>query len=102
MKRVIDGRIYDTSTATCIGFTEHGTAGDHAYWREDLFKSPRGRYFIEYHGGALSRYAVNHGPNLVGGSSGIRLLHEVEALAWCEAVGLDADTIAEHFDLEAG
>lgn len=97
MKRVIDGKIYNTETATRIGFTEFGCSGDHRYRREALFKTPRGRYFLEYTGGALSRYAVDHGPNLVGGSSGIRVLDEADALAWCESAGFDADTIAAHF-----
>ena len=102
MKRVIDGKIFDTRTATSIGFTEFGASGDHRYCYEALFKTPRGRYFLEYCGGAMSKYAVNHGPNLVGGSSGIRLLDNDEALAWCEAAEIDPDTIARHFTLEEG
>jgi len=102
MKRVIDGKIFDTRTATRIGFTEFGTSGDHKYCYEALFKTPRGRYFLEYHGGPLSRYAVEQGPNLVGGSAGVRLLDNDEALAWCEAAEIDPDTIAEHFTLEEG
>mgnify|MGYP000963290162 CR=1 FL=1 len=102
MKRVIDGKIYDTATATCIGETEFGTSGDHKYCHEALFKTSRGRYFLEYHGGPLSRYAVDRGPHLVSGSSGLRLLDNDEALGWCEAAEIDPDTIARHFTLEEG
>ena len=102
MKRAIKGKIYDTRTATCIGETEFGTSGDFKHWSETLYKSPGGRYFLEYCGGAMSKYAVNHGPNLVGGSSGLRLLDDAEALAWCEAAEIDPDTIARHFTVEEG
>lgn len=102
MKQVIDGKIYDTENATRIGFAEFGTSGDHRYCYEALFKTTRGRYFLEFCGGPLSRYAVDQGPHLVGGSSGIRVLDADEALAWCEAAEIDPDTIAEHFTLEEG
>lgn len=102
MKKIIGGKVYDTATATCIGETEFGASGDHRYFHESLFKTRAGRYFLEYHGGPLSRYAVEQGPNLVGGSSGVRLLDNDEALAWCEAAEIDPDTIAEHFTLEEG
>ena len=97
MKRVINGKIYNTETATRIGFTEFGTSGDHRYCYEALFKTPRGRFFLEYHGGALSRYAVSESPNTTGGSSGIQVLEEADALAWCEAAGIDAAGIDAHF-----
>lgn len=102
MRKVIDGKVYDTETATRIGVSEYGTSGDHKYCYEVLFKTPRGRWFLEYHGGALSRYAVSQGPNLVGGSSGIRVVDEAEALAWCEAAGFDASVIETHFTVEEG
>lgn len=102
MRKVIDGKVYNTETATKIGFTEYGTKGDYKYCHEALFKTPRGRFFLEYHGGALSRYAIDEGPHLVSGSSGIRLLTEPEALSWCEAAGFDASVIETHFTVEEG
>lgn len=102
MKQVIDGKIYDTENATRIGFAEFGTSGDHRYCYEALFKTTRGRYFLEFHGGAMSKYAVDQGPHLVGGSSGIRLLDNDEALGWCEEHDIDVDVVARFFDLEEG
>ena len=102
MKKIIGGKVYDTATATCIGETEFGASGDHRYFHESLFKTRAGRYFLEFHGGAMSKYAVDQGPHLVGGSSGIRLLDNDEALGWCEEHDIDVDVVARFFDLEEG
>jgi hypothetical protein len=102
MKRVIDGKIYNTDTAEQIGSTESGVSSDYRYYYEALYKTTRGRYFIEYIGGAMSQYAVNYGPNFVRGSSGIRVVDAYDALAWCERYEIDPDVIAKFFELEDG
>lgn len=100
MKKIIDGKRYDTETATQIGFWEFGTSNDHKHVYEALYKTPRNRFFLEYAGGAMSKYAIDQGPNLVGGSSGIRVLTSEEALEWCEQHELDPEEIEKHFPIE--
>lgn len=100
MKKIIDGRRYDTETAERIAEYEFGTSGDHHRVYESLYRTPRGRFFIEYAGGPMSKYAVSNGPHLVSGSSGIIPLSADEAREWCERHDVSADTIAQYFEVE--
>lgn len=102
MKKIIDGKWYNTDTATSLGYIEFGTSNDHRYMLEELYKTKKGSFFLYYTGGARSKYAVNEGPNLVGGSSGIRLLTPEEALEWCETNNIKPEIIEQHFDIEEG
>lgn len=102
MKRVIDGKVFNSATAEYVADVAFGAAGDFKHWSETLYKSPGGRFFLEYCGGPLSRYAVDRGPHLVYGSSGLRLLDNDEALGWCEEHDVDPDVVARFFDLEEG
>ena len=40
MKKVINGKLYDTNAATKIGFREFGYRNDHKYAFEALYKNP--------------------------------------------------------------
>lgn len=100
MKKIIAGKRYDTETAIRIADWEHGESGNFHHVYEALFKTQSGAWFLEYHGGALSRYAESTGPHTCSGSSGIRLLDIDEALAWCETHDVDADIIEQHFIVE--
>lgn len=100
MKKIIDGKRYDTDTATSITFIEYGTPGDFRHRLEELFKTKKGNFFLSYNGGALSKYATNEGPNLVRGSSGIQPLTVEEALTWCETNNIDGSIIEKHFDVD--
>lgn len=101
MKRVIDGKIYDTETATLIDEAAASCSlSDFGYWEESLYRTPRGRYFIAGSGGPMSRWARQIEMNTWSGGAGIEPLSESEALHWCEERGIDAETIGEHFKLE--
>jgi hypothetical protein len=100
MKRVIEGKTYNTATATEIGSDSFGYSGDHDYWDETLYRAPKGAYFVAGSGGPRSQYRERVGQNMWSGGEGLRRLTEAEALEWCEAHGVDADTIAEHFAVE--
>jgi hypothetical protein len=94
MRRIIDGRIYDTATATELARDGNGAyAGDLDGWDETLYRSPRGQYFIAGTGGAASRYAAPEGVDGRGPGSRIVPLTRAEALAWCERA--DAVDVAE-------
>lgn len=98
MRRIVDGLRYDTETAEHVASASYGYARDFASWNEDLYRTPRGAYFLHYEGGPSSRYAVPV-PGGRGGSSGIRPLTSAEALAWLEEHG-ETEAIEAHFGEE--
>ena len=102
MKQVIDGKLYDTETAEKIEVFDNGLArSDFHSLSETLYKTKSGRFFLVGEGGALTRWFQPIG-NGRGGGSGIQALSAGEALEWCETHRVDADVIAQHFDIEEG
>lgn len=100
MKQVIDGLTYNTETADLIGQWDNGLPlNDFNNCDEDLYRTKKGRFFLRYRGGGLSRWAVSVGNGRTG-SEGIQALSTEEALSWCESHGIDADTIAQYFEVE--
>ena len=97
MKRIINGRVYNTDTADRIGnFASDCGRGDFRYEDTDLYKTKKGAWFICGEGGPLSRWSQSCGNGQRGGS-GIEVMTTAEALSWAESAGIDADVIAEHF-----
>ena len=102
MKKVIDGKVYNTETATLVAEYDNGYyGGDFNKMEEALFKSPKGQFFLAGSGGPMSKYAERQG-NTSSSGSGLTLLTEQEALSWCEEVEIDADVIADTFTVEEG
>lgn len=85
MKKVIRGRLYDTSTAQLIGETSGGSADrtNFEFWEEGLYKKKTGEYFLHCEGGALSKYAKHCGSNSGPGERIIPLTFEA-AQQWAE------------------
>ncbi len=103
MKKVINGKIYNTETATCIADWDNGRYGrDFGRCEESLFVTKKGVYFIYGDGGAATRWSVPVGNNGSAGGDGIEVLSKAEALEWCETHGVNADTIAEYFEVQEG
>jgi len=99
MKKVINGKIYNTETADFIAQWENDYyRNDFNYCSEDLYRTKKGQYFIHGEGGALSKYSASAG-NSSWGTSDITLLTEKEALEWCEEHDL-IDAIEEHFSAQ--
>lgn len=100
MKKIINGKIYNTDTALFIGnFASACGPGDFRYEDTDLFKTTKGAWFICGGGGPLSRWSRPSGSGQCGGS-GIEVMTTAEALEWCEFSRIDADVIAQHFSVE--
>lgn len=97
MKKIIDGKIYNTDTAYRIGNHEHSHAGDFHYEDTDLYQTPKGAFFVQGEGGAYSRWSRPCGSNGMCGGFGIQAMTPAEALEWCEHAGIDADVIALYF-----
>lgn len=101
MKKIINGKMYDTETATFVGETYYGVSGDLDHVWEALYQSPNGQWFLAGRGGARSKYGIQTAPNSWSGGSCITLLSPEEALAWCENY-LDAEDFADRFPVSAG
>ncbi|OOY14497.1 hypothetical protein [Thioclava sp. DLFJ4-1] len=98
-KTIINGKIFDTATATeigCIGSTGGLSVSDFWFWEATLYRSPKGNYFMEGEGGARSPFAQPYNTNGWIGSAGIVALSPEDALAYAEK-SLSSDTLLEHF-----
>lgn len=96
MIRIINGKRYNTKTATYIGNACYSCGGDFHHYDEDLYVTKKGAYFLKGIGGPMSRWSVSTGQNSWSGGSGIQVLDAQEALEWAER-HLDEDDIAEFF-----
>jgi hypothetical protein len=84
MRKIINGRTYNTDTSKIIGFWDNGHyASDFSYCSESLYKNTKGAYFLHGEGGATSKYATGRGNNQGPGEDIIPLTAE-EARAWAE------------------
>lgn len=64
MKKIINGKKYDTDTAKIIAEWNNGyCCGDLKYCSETLYKKRTGEYFIYGYGGAMSKYSESQGNN---------------------------------------
>ena len=93
MKKVIDGKLYNTNTAQLVHSYGRGSA-----WQEDketLYRSQKGAWFLYGEGGPKSQYSE---PEPGGGWSTGTLIPFTagEALRWLEQHA-SADTALEHF-----
>jgi len=96
MRQVIDGKVYDTETATLIANDSFGYPSDFKHWDESLYITKKRTYFIAGSGGAMTKYAVSMGNNSTGGSSRIEPISKEEALSWLEKHG-SAEDIEKYF-----
>lgn len=84
MKKIINGKKYDTDTAECVSCWSNGYGcGDFQYAEERLFRKKTGEFFLHGEGGAMSNYAESYGNERYGGEK-IIPLSENEAKEWAE------------------
>lgn len=103
MKRVINGKRYDTDTARYIcSWSNHRKSGDFDECEQSLYLTRNGQYFIAGYGGARSIYSVSSGCNSWGGGEGMELVSEAAALEWCEHKEIDTETIVKNFAITEG
>lgn len=85
MKKIINGKVYDTGTAELVGEWSNGYyANDFSYCSEDLYRKRTGEFFLHGDGGAMSKYAVSNGNNSWGGGEKIIPLTYEAAQKWAE------------------
>jgi len=85
MKQIIDGKRYDTETATEIGCDSFGNTGDFSHWEEALFRTKNGNFFLAGTGGANTVYSVQVDSNSRSGGSRITPLLWKKAFEWAES-----------------
>ena len=101
MKKIIDGKVYNTETAEEVARYANGRSySDFHYLDETLYRTKKGAWFIHGCGGAMTGWAESCGDNSYTSGNGIVVLTEEEALAWCETSGVDPDIIEKNFKVE--
>jgi hypothetical protein len=102
MKKIINGKRFDTSKAVEVG--EYNNIGDGAdsvtdfkFWSATLYRTPRsGQYFLYGEGGPMSRFSQSAGQNSWKGGEDIIPMTKKEAMEWAEQY-LSPKEIEEEF-----
>lgn len=99
MKKIINGKLYDTDTAKCLG-DWHNTwdSRSHTYVFEALYQKRTGECFLYGTGGPMSKYSRTVGDNEWSGSEKIIPLSLAKAREWAEE-HLTADEYEAAFGL---
>lgn len=99
MRKIIDGKVYDTETAECLGSDHYSHTGDFRHWEESLYRTKRGAFFVAGSGGPMSRYSTAIDQNSWSGGSDLKVVSEAEAREWLESHG-DAEEYEYAFAVE--
>lgn len=84
MKNTINTKVYDTDKAKLVAEDGSKTFGHDSHaWKEKLYVTRKGTWFLHGWGAELTEYAERDSQNLSPGESIIPMTRE-EALAWCE------------------
>lgn len=91
MKKIINGKLYNTETAQSIGYwCNTGNTRDFSYVSEELYRKRTGEFFLFGEGGPMSKYSRSIGNNEWSGGEEITPLTWEAARRWAE----------EHLDVE--
>lgn len=82
MKRIINGKMYNTETAKKVTYADHRN-GNFNEFEESLYKKRTGEFFIHGEGGPTSAYGHSQGNCLYSGEKIIPMT-ETEVKAWLE------------------
>lgn len=97
MKKVINGKLYDTDTARELArWSNTGDIRSFSWCREILYQKRTGEYFLHGEGGPMTQYAVTVGQNCWSGGEKIMPLTAANARKWAEE-HLDAEEYTEIF-----
>jgi hypothetical protein len=94
MKKIINGRQYDTDKAQYMGGDNGGEGFSH--WSEELYQKRTGEFFLYGEGGARTKYAQALSDNSWSGGEKIIPLSIEAAQAWAEK-HLDGDEYEKIF-----
>ena len=87
MKKIINGKMYNTETADWIAnYWNQRSSTDFRHVDENLYRKKTGEFFLQGEGGPLTSYARACGNAYCSGEN-IRPLTEDEAREWLEEYG---------------
>lgn len=98
MKKIINGKMYDTDKARYLGGDSYSNSGDFHHWTEELYVKRTGEYFLYGTGGPMTKYAESTGQNTWSGGEKIIPLTPHNAMKWAEE-HLRAEDYEEIFGL---
>ena len=84
MKKIIEGKVYNTETAECVGGWDNRQYGSFDFNRKNQYRKRTGEFSIHGTGGARTRYAKQTGNNLWGEGEQIIPVAYEEARKWSE------------------
>lgn len=84
MKRIIEGKMYNTDTARAIASDSESYPSDFNYCCETLYLKRTGEYFLDGEGGPMSKYARGNGDGSCGFGDAITPLSKAQAKKWME------------------
>ena len=85
MKKIINGRKYDTETAQELGhYSNYGSWNDFNHFEETLYQKRNGEFFLFGEGGPMTSYRVPEGQNGWTGGRQIIPISEDKARKWAE------------------
>lgn len=91
MKKIINGKLYNTETAKELGgWADYGSWRDFQHIEETLYRKKTGEYFLFGEGGPATKYAEAEGQNSWTGGRRIMPMTYDEAREWAEK-HLEAD-----------
>jgi hypothetical protein len=99
MKKVINGKRYNTESAQFCGDREYGYPRDFDHVYEALYQKRTGEFFLYGSGGPRSKYAEEISMNSWSGGESIIPLTDDEAKEWAEKY-LDGDDYEKIFTIE--
>lgn len=86
MKKVINGKVYNTETAEEVHAWDNGLGySDFRNCSETLYVTKKGNFFLEGEGGPMTRWATSYGGgNSYGSGSGLKEMSMDEVIEWLE------------------
>ena len=101
MKKIIEGKSYDTATAIKIcELTCRYYPSDFGYHETHLYRTKKGAFFLAGEGNAASMWASSYG-NTRGPGSGLRVVDQDRAMQYAEAADLDeSEMLAAGFEVD--
>jgi hypothetical protein len=97
MRSIIDGKRYDTETATEVAeFANGDDRSNFHFFAETLYLTAKGSWFLFGRGHARSPYAESYGQNTLGWGGEIRAMSHEEAQDWLEQ-HQEVEALEAHF-----
>lgn len=99
MKKIIDGKLYNTDTARKVGAWSEDDRGSFSWYEETLYQKKTGEFFLYGDGHAASPYAKSYSDGTMGPGEAVRPLSYDAARKWAERC-LTADEYEAIFGLD--